>query len=304
MGGIIDLALLESVLRALTPVLLAAFGGLLCEKVGVFNISLEGFLLVGCFAAVTGSWFSGSPWVGVIAAMVAGGLMALILAVPAISFGADPIIVGLAINLLSVGLTSFLLRTVFGVRGTFQDPALTGLPQIAGQSPLTYLAWLLVPILVVLFNRTVLGFRMQGVGESEPAARSLGVKTTRLRYGAVITSGVLCGLGGAQLALGNVVLFAENMTAGRGWVAVVVVMLGRALPIGTLVAGLVFAVTEAVGYRLQGKGLPSQFTTAAPYLITLIALIAVSVRARAAQGRDSLTTLVARKRRANSNADT
>jgi len=278
MSGVFDLALFESILRALTPVLLAAFAGLLCTKVGVFNVGLEGLMLTGCFAAVAGSWFSGSAWIGVVAAVLAAMLMAGILSYFSVTLGADAIIVGIALNLLAVGLTSFLVRTVLGAPGTFQDPELRGLPLVLKQSPLTYLALALVPALVVFLRRTVWGFRLQGVGEVPGAARSLGINTQGYQHMVVIASGALCGLAGAQLSLGNVVLFSDNMTAGRGWVAVVAVMLGQAAPIGTLLAALLFALTDAVGVRLQGQGLPSQFTSAAPYAITLIALIAVSVR--------------------------
>ncbi len=281
MAGIFDLALLESVLRALTPVLLAAFGGLLCAKAGVFNVGLEGFMLVGCFSAVAGSWFSGSAWVGVGVAVIAGMLMAGILSYVSVTLGADAIIVGIALNLLAVGLTSFLVRTMLGAQGTFQDTRLQGLPIIVKQSPLTYLALALVPVLIVFLRRTVWGFRLQGVGEVPGAARSLGINTQQYQHMAVVGSGALCGLAGAQLALGNVVLFSDNMTAGRGWVAVVAVMLGQAAPLGTLLAALLFGITEAVGFRLQGEGSPSQFTSAAPYFITLMALIVVSLRTRA-----------------------
>jgi ABC-type uncharacterized transport system permease subunit len=285
MGQIVDFALFESVLRALTPVLLAAFAGLLCTKVGVFNVGLEGLMLTGCFAAVVGSWFGGSAWIGVLAAALAGMAMAAILAYVSVTMGADAIIVGIALNLLAVGLTSFLVRTVLGAQGTFQDPNLQGLPVLAGQSPLTYLALLLVPALAVFLRRSVWGFRLQGVGEVPGAARSLGINTHRYQHVVVIVSGALCGLAGAQLSLGNVVLFSENMTAGRGWVAVVAVMLGQATTIGTLLAALLFAITDAVGVRLQGLGLPSQFTSAAPYAITLLALVLVSLRTRASARR-------------------
>lgn len=240
-------------------------------------------MLIGCFAAVAGSWFTNSAWLGVLVALLAGALMAGVLSYVSVTLGADPIIVGIALNILAIGLTSFLVRTVLGAQGTFQDPNLQGLPMIANQSPLSYLAWILVPVAVVFFRRTIWGFRLQGVGEMPGAARSLGVNVKRYQHAAVIASGALCGLAGAQLALGNVVLFSENMTAGRGWVAVVVVMLGRATPVGALLGGLLFAATEAIGFRLQGIGLPSQFTTAAPYFITLVALIVVSTR-RGAQG--------------------
>jgi general nucleoside transport system permease protein len=285
LAQIVDVSLIPSILRALTPVLLAALGGALCAKAGVFNVGLEGFMLVGCFAAVAGSWFGGSAWLGVLAAVLAGTGMAALLAIASVRFGGDEIIVGIALNLFAVGLSAFLLRTTFGAQGTFADPALKGLGTIAGQTPLTYLAWLLVPVLSLFLRRHVWGFRLLGVGEAPEAARSLGVNTTRYRYAAVLASGVLCGLAGAQLALGNVVLFSENMTAGRGWVAVVAVLLAQAAPFGVLFASLLFAAAEAVGFRLQGIGLPSQIASATPYVLTLVALIVASVRIRRSAGR-------------------
>lgn len=285
LAELVDLSLVPSVLRALTPVLLAALGGAICAKAGVFNVGLEGFMLVGAFAAVAGSWFGGSAWIGVVAAAVAGAGMAALLALASVRYGGDEIIVGIALNLFAVGLTAFLLRTMFGTQGTFTDPDLQGLSTIAGQTPLTYLAWVLVAVLAVFLRRHVWGFRLQGVGEAPEAARSLGVDTVRYRYGAVLTSGVLCGLGGAQLSLGNVVLFSHNMTAGRGWVAVVAVLLAQAAPFGVLLAALLFATAEAVGFRLQGVGLPSQVASATPYVLTLVALVVASVRSRRALGR-------------------
>jgi general nucleoside transport system permease protein len=280
LGQLVDASIVPSILRALTPVLLAALGGAICARAGVFNVGLEGFMLVGAFAAVAGSWFTGSAWVGVLAGMLAGLGFAALLAIASVRYGGDEIIVGIALNLLAVGLTAFLLRTVFGRQGTFTDPALKGLGTIAGQTPLTYLAWLLVPVLAVFLRRHVWGFRLQGVGEAPEAARSLGVDVTKYRYGAVLASGLLCGLGGAQLSLGNVVLFSQDMTAGRGWVAVVAVLLAQAAPFGVLLAALLFAAAEAFGFRLQGVGLPSQLSSATPYVLTLIALIVASVRSR------------------------
>ncbi|MGA4542410.1 ABC transporter permease [Uniformispora flossi] len=282
-----DAELVFSALRALTPVLFAALGGALCERAGVFNVSLEGTMLTGCFAAVAGSWYSGSAWGGVLAAVIASTAFSAILAVGAVSLGADAVVVGIALNLLAVGLTGFLLRTVFGTTGTFGDPGLDGLDPvdlpgiesipfvgkaISGHSPLVYLSWVVVAVIAVLLSRHPWGLRLRGVGEAPEAAQSLGVSVTRYRYAAVLASGALCGLAGAQLSLGNVTLFSENMTAGRGWIAVVAVMLGRALPVGVLLAGLLFGLVEAIGFRLQGEGMPQQAADAAPYVMTLIAL--------------------------------
>jgi simple sugar transport system permease protein len=291
----LDSDLLFSALRALTPILFAALGGAICEKAGVFNIGLEGMLLIGCFAAVAGSWFTGSPWLGVLAAMAAAAAFSLILAVGSISLKGDPVVLGVAMNLLALGLTGFLLRTVFGVQGTFKDQELTGLGTIdipgvksipflgnmlSGHSVLVYVSWVVVAAAAVLLARHIWGLRLRGVGETPDAAGTLGVSPTRYKYGAVLISGALCGLGGAQLALGNVTLFSENMTAGRGWIAVVAVMLGRALPLGVLAAGLLFGIAEAAGFRLQGNGMPQQAADAAPYVVTLAALFLVSARTR------------------------
>jgi general nucleoside transport system permease protein len=292
----IDAALFSSALGALTPILFAALAGALCQRAGVFNSSLEGTMLVGAFAGVAGSWYTGSVWLGVLLAAVAGTAYSLILAVGHVSFGGDAIVLGVAINLLAVGLTSFLIRTVFGTRGTFSDPALQGLPDLdlggipvlSGHSLLVYLSWLTVPALAVLLYRHRWGLRLRGVGERPEAAASLGISVTRYRYGVILAGGALCGLAGAQLALGNVTLFSENMTAGRGWIAVVAVMLGRALPYGVLAAAVLFGLAEAFGFRLQGVGLPQQATDAAPYVVTLLALFVSSARIR--RTRESTST--------------
>ncbi|WP_233160590.1 ABC transporter permease [Actinophytocola xanthii] len=288
-----DAALFASALGALTPILFAALAGALCQRAGVFNISLEGTMLVGCFAGVAGSWYGGSVWVGVLAAALAGTAYSLVLAVGTITFRGDAVVLGVAVNLLAVGLTSFLVQTVFGTRGTFSDPALAGLDPLtvpglsevpflgevlSGHSALVYLSWLAVPVLAVFLGRHPWGLRLRGVGERPEAAASLGVPVDRYRYGAILAAGALCGLAGAQLALGNVTLFSENMTAGRGWIAVVAVLLGRALPYGVLAAAVLFGLAEAAGFRLQGLGLPQQATDAAPYVVTLVALFVFSAR--------------------------
>ncbi|MFD3574245.1 ABC transporter permease [Streptomyces sp. NPDC058644] len=285
----IDSALFHSALLALTPILLAALGGAICERAGVFNIGLEGMMLIGCFSGVAGSWFTGSAWLGVLFAALASAAYSMILAVGTISLRGDAVVLGVALNLLAVGLTGFLLRTVFGVQGTFSDPELAGLGGIdipfvgavfSGHSALVYLSWAAVAVAAVFLARHPWGLRLRGVGEAPDAAATLGVSPAKYQYAGVLTSGVLCGLAGAQLALGNVTLFSENMTAGRGWIAVVAVMLGRALPLGVLLAGLLFGIAEAVGFRLQGLGMPQQATDAAPYVVTLAALFLSTARRR------------------------
>lgn len=283
-----DSDMFGTVVRSLIPILLAAIGGLLCERAGVFNISLEGLMLIGAFAGVTGSYWTHNAYLGVLIAVLAATATSLILAYGTVSRRGDPIVLGVAMNLLGTGLTGFLLVAIFHTRGVFQSPKIVGLPTMTvpglGSLPwigpvlfsltiLGYLALVLVPVTYLVLTATPLGLRLRGVGERPLAAASLGVDPVRYQYGAVLMSGVLCGLAGAQLALGNVVQFSEGMSAGRGWIAVVAVMLARAHPFGVLGACVLFGYADALGFRLQGNGLPAQITDAAPYVVTLLALI-------------------------------
>ncbi|MFG1924437.1 ABC transporter permease [Cryptosporangium sp. NPDC048952] len=291
--NVFNLGFVAAVLIALAPVLLAALGGALCARVGVFNIGLEGQMLLGCFTAVAVSAKTGSALLGVVAAVGAGVLTASILSVGSIRLRADPIVLAIGTNLLAVGLTGFLLRSVLGTSGTYSSPDLSGLGRLgdtwvgsvpilgdvfASSSWVVVLSLLLVPALGFFLARHPAGLRLRGIGENPDAARSLGVNVNGYQQTAVLVAGALCGLAGAQLALGNVQLFSEQMTAGRGWVAVVAVMLGRGRPGLVLAASVVFGAAEAFGFRLQGLGLPQQATDAAPYVITLIALILTSAR--------------------------
>lgn len=294
---IFDATLLNSTVRFITPILLAALAGLICDRVGVFNIALEGLMLTGAFFAVVGSYYAVNSFVGVLTAMAAGGVLALIFAVLAISLRGNMIVIGIALNLLATGITVFFLNALFGVRGTFQDPRVQGLSRItlpgihdipvlgsilSGHTWIVYLSWLLVAVVYVLLFRHRIGLRMRGIGEQPEASATLGVNVAAIRYATIIASGMLCGLAGAQLSLGQVTLFVENMSAGRGWIAVVAVMLGQAHPIGVLLASVLFGFADSVGFRLQGLGLASQFTGMVPYVVTLIALFITQARRRQA----------------------
>lgn len=293
--GLFDANLISSILRFVTPILLAALGGLICERAGVFNIALEGMMVTGAFAAVVGSFFTGSPLLGVLLAMLSGMLISLIFAVLAINLKGDMIVLGIATNLMTSGLTVFLLRTIFGVKGAFQDPNLTGLtninipiledvpvlgPLLSGHNVVVYSALALVVAMQLFLFRHKLGLRLRGVGEEPEAAKSLGVSVNNMRYLAILASGVLCGLAGAQLSLGNVTLFVENMSAGRGWIAVAAVMLGQAHPIGVFGASMLFGLSDTISFRLQGMGLASQFTDMVPYVVTLLSLFAIELQRR------------------------
>lgn len=280
-----------SVPRFVTPILLAALGGALCERAGVFNIALEGLMLTGAFAAVLGAYFAGSPYLGAFAAVLCGVAMGLVFAEFNLRRGGDPIVVSIAINILAAGLTTYLLRAIFNVTGAFSDPGIVGfepihIPLIAsipfigqllsGQSILFYLALAAVPAMHLFFARHRLGLRIRAAGENSAALKAGGVSPRAVQLLALVGCGALCGLAGAQLSIANVNLFVENMSAGRGWIAVVAVLLSRGRPLPLFVIALVFGVVDSLSFRVQGLGMPQQFTDMMPYLATLVVLVALS----------------------------
>ncbi len=286
-----DSSFAASVPRFVTPILLAALGGALCERAGVFNIALEGFMLAGAFAAVLGAYFVGSPYAGALAAVLAGVAMALLFAEFNLRRGGDPIVVSIAINIFAAGVTVFLLRAIFDVSGAFNDPAIAGFepihipliasipfigPMLSGQSILFYVAVLMVPALHFFFARHRLGLRIRAAGENPAALEAGGVSPRRVRLWALVGCGALCGLAGAQLSIANVNLFVENMSAGRGWIAVVAVLLSRGRPWPLFLIAVVFGAVDSLSFRVQGFGLPQQFTDMMPYLATLVVLVILS----------------------------
>lgn len=286
-----DPSFAASVPRFVTPILLAALGGALCERAGVFNIALEGFILTGAFAAVLGSYFSGSPWAGALAAIAAGIAISLVFAEFNLRRGGNAIVVSIAINILAAGLTTYLLRAIFDVIGAFTDPAIVGFrpiripviegipfvgPVLSGQSVLVYVALVAVPAIHYFLARHRLGLRIRAAGENPAALEAGGVDPRRVRLWALVGCGALCGLAGAQLSIANVSLFVENMSAGRGWIAVVAVLLTRGRPLPLFLIAVIFGAVDSFSFRVQGLGLAQQFTDMMPYLATLIVLVALS----------------------------
>jgi general nucleoside transport system permease protein len=255
-GSFLTPFLFQSAAQAIAPILLAALAGVLCGRVGVFNLALEGQMLVGAFAAIVGSYFGHSAIVGVAVAMAGAAVFSLILAYGATVSFSDPGVVGL---------------------GRITIPALLGAPVIgwafARQSAVTWAAWALTALISVVLFLTPVGLRLRGVGEQPDAAGTLGVDVARYRIVAVLVAGALTGLAGAQLSLGAVSVFSEDMSAGRGWIAVVAVMLGRNNPLYAAAACVLFGFADAIGVNLQSRGLPNQLTDVAPYAATLLALV-------------------------------
>lgn len=279
--------------QAITPILLAALAGSLCSRVGVFNIALEGQMLLGAFMAVVGSYYTGSAVLGVTIAIVSVVAFSAILAFGSTVLRGDSVIIGISMNLLAAGLTAYLLRQIFGTSGSFSDAGIVNLPKMripflehvpvlgwifSRQTAITWLSWVMVLVVTFVMFRTTIGLRLRGTGIDPSAAEAVGVRPWRYQIATVLFSGALTGLAGAQLSLGTVGLFSEDMTAGRGWIAVVAVMLGRDHPLLSALACVVFGVADALSVQLQAQGLPSQVSDAVPYLVTLVALILTSLR--------------------------
>lgn len=287
MHQLFDSSLLNSTIRMVSPILLAGLGGAICAKVGLFNVALEGLVLVGAFSAILGNYLTGSLTLALLFAIACVVLISLVFAYFAIDLKANVIVVGIAINFLAVGLTTFALRTIFHVKGAYYNKDMVGLPHLqipllkdipglgsilSGHSALVYLSIVIAFVLYFYFYKTVSGFRLLAVGENLIAAQSQGIRVRRIQYGAVVMSGVLCALAGAQLSLGQLTMFSEGMTSGRGFIALVATMLGQANPIGVMGASFLFGLMDAISIRLQGMSVPTQFTLMLPYVITLITM--------------------------------
>jgi general nucleoside transport system permease protein len=279
-------ALFAAMLRYATPLIFASLGGLFCERSGVINIALEGMLLTGAFFAVLGADVTGSWFLGVVIGMAAGGLLALIHAVFAVSLRADQIVSGTALNFLAFGITTYLYLNRYGAEGTPTDlpqvpdvnlPLIEDIPffgDVFGQvNLLIWIGLALVLVTWVVVFRTPSGLRLRSAGENPLAAETAGLSVVRTRYLAVITSGMLAGAGGAYLSIGFVHSFSQNMTVGKGFIALAALIFGRWRPGGALMAALLFGFSTALAQRLPVFS-PSAATLfqALPYVLTLIAV--------------------------------
>ncbi len=300
--AVVSTGLVAATLRFATPLIFASVGGIFSERAGVVNIGLEGMMLAGAFfgiyvAAATDSWV-----LGMLGAMAAGGLLALIHAVFTISLRADQIVSGFAINFLALGLTGYLFRSLYGAEGTPSDvpriPALD-MPQFFKDIPfvgdvfgslsiMTWLAILLVAGAWIVLFKTPVGLRLRSVGEHPRAADTVGISVFRIRYTAVIVSGLLAALGGAYLSFGFGGSFNENMTGGRGYIALAAVIFGKWNPVGALGACLLFGFGFALSIPLQREAdISANIVSTLPYVLTLVALVGLIGRSRppAAVGR-------------------
>lgn len=286
---------LAAAVRVATPLLFAATGETVTERSGVINLSTEGTMLVGALAAAVGAT-TGGPWAGFAAALIAGMLTAAVFALLAIGARANQIITGTAITLAAVGLTGTIYRQIYGAAGvgltipTFAPLSVPGLvripvigPALFDQPMPTYLAFAALPLVWWVLFRTRIGLALRATGEGAAMARAVGVRVNLVRAGATVVGGAFSGLGGATLVLAQVGTFAERMTAGRGFLAIAIVVLGRWHPAGVALAAILFGMATALQFLFQALGVraPYQLFLMLPYLLTLLALAGVVGRVRA-----------------------
>ena len=286
-----------------TPLLLCALGGSVCSKAGNFNIALEGFMLIGAFFGVVGSYYLKSALLGMLLAVIAGMAASLLYGFFLIQLKAHEVILGFGFNMFAIAITGWLLGPVFGGKGSFYDPTTPSLGKIAipgldsvpllralsGHNIIVYLSWALVAVLFLLVYKTPLGYKIRALGENPRTLTANGLSTRKYAYFVEGLVGVTCGLAGAFLSIGNLSMFTENMTAGRGFIAVAAVGFSNAyIPLAAL-ASLVFGIANAVAIQLQGLGIPTEFVEMIPYVMTILMLLPAAFRyttkRRAAGGR-------------------
>lgn len=277
----------NSTIRMMTPILFVAIGSGLCNRVFIFNVGLEGMMLSGCFGAIVANYYTHSVWMSIVAAMISSTIVAWIAGIFMVKFKGAMLVVGVSINMLISGLTTFFMQVIFGVQGAFVSNELVSLTKINVEflkgnevlytmfSSLTYLdvfAFLIAIAAYVFLFKTVQGFRLRSVGINITAAKSLGIKAEKIQIMTIAFSGMLSGLGGCLLVMGGVTMFAQNITSGRGFIAMAAASLGAAHPIGTIFSCSFFGFAQSLANMLQNSEMSSELTMAIPYAATIVSL--------------------------------
>ncbi len=282
-----------SVLRVSTPILFAALGALISDKAGVINIALEGIMLMSALTGVIFSAITGSAFFGLLMAVIVGGLVGLSLGYFSLNLKTDVILAAVAINMIALGGTIFVLFLVAGDKGISSSLASKVLPKIdipglksipgigpilSGHNVLTYMAFLSVFLIWFFLYKTPLGLRIRAVGENEHAADSVGISVIKTRYTALVISGVLAGFGGAYMSMGYVSWFSRDMVAGRGFIALAAEAMGGATPVGCMLTSLLFGFFDALSNSLQLLKIPYEFVSMLPYAATVVGLVIYTIR--------------------------
>jgi len=293
-----------SAIRISAPLIFAALGGLLTFQAGILNIALDGFMIVGAFAAIGVAYATESLFLGVLAGMASAMALAALLALFNLKFRAHIFIAGIAVTFLAYGLTALLLKGILNQEGVFASDSIPTFPAIelpliksipvigplvSGHTLLVYVAYLCVPVVAWMLYRTRWGLRVRIVGEAEDAAAAAGVNVERLKFETMLLSGLFCGLGGAYLSLGYVSLFAKQMTNERGLIALAAIFFAKGNPFWTAIVALLFAAASALSIRLpQITGLAPQLLQLIPYLVTVLSLVIVGIRNTRARHRSGV----------------
>jgi simple sugar transport system permease protein len=291
---VFTIQLVNSGIRLGTPIILAALGGVLCEQSGVLNLALEGKMLLGAFLGIVAAYFLGSTFLGIMAAMLAGGLLGLLFAFLYHRYEVDLIILAIALNLIILELTVYMTRVLFGQVGSWSDPSLVRVPDIqiplikdipvlghliSGYNWIVYFSWFAAIAAYVVLYHTRFGRHIRAVGENRQAAETVGINSRRIQTITLALSGMLAALGGAFLSIGHLKLFTRNMSDGRGWVAIAAVLFGVKHPIATFFAALFFGFADAFAVRIQNvTDWPPNLVQLLPHVATLVVLVAVALR--------------------------
>jgi simple sugar transport system permease protein len=299
---VIDLFLHAAILMT-TPILLAAIGGLVNRIGGIVNLGLESMMLAGALVAVQISSGTGSAALALVGAAAIGALVGLAMTLVITRLRANEIIVGLGFSVAVAGLVRFLLKSFYGVSGTYNPPGVAMLPRIdipfldsvpvlgavlSRQDPLTWLAWALVPIVAFALARTRWGLRLRATGAAEATVRAVGLAPLTIRDVSTVVAGALSGLAGAHLSIGVVGLFNEGITGGRGFIALAAFYFGRSSPARTALGALLFGVFDAAQIRLQGHGVPAELVQTLPYIIVIVVLTGLGLTDRRAAREGAL----------------
>lgn len=279
---------LAAALRMASPLLLSAVGGSFNNRAGTVNIAHEAFMLVGAFFAAYGSYLTSDPYIGALMAMASGLVMALIYGVLVFHAGGHPMVVSIAMNLGASGLTAMLLYVLFHTRGSLVDPRIQSFPRIdipllkdipfvgdffSGQIILVYVALAIIVLAYMLMYKTPYGLRIRSIGMNAKAAQTAGINVLRYKWSANLISGVFDGLAGAFLPLCGLAMFTEDMTSGRGFLAVAAILIGQGNPAKVAIPCFVFGYATALTISLQNMGIASQIIELLPYVATVLVLI-------------------------------
>ncbi len=297
--AILNTDLLVATIRLSTPITLAAVGATICERSGIVNIAMEGIMIMGAFFAVIVAYYTGNPWLGLIAGVVAGGIFSLVHAVATVTFHLDHVVSGAVLNILSFGIVRYLMVLFFGHPGTtepiphglaeyqFAIPGLSKIPVLGpmffNQTPIIYMSFLLIIAALFFLKKTKVGLHLRAAGEHPLALETIGVSVYKMRYLGVLISGLFSGLAGAYLSIENAVSFTEGMSNGRGFIALAAMISGGWTAIGSFLAALFFGFADAFQIRMQifkVLPIPAEIFIIFPYLATVIAVAGLVKKSR------------------------